>query len=937
VEPSTLVKHVERAVERVMSSGGGGGGGTPSVRLQPFSTAGSGPSAATLPPNEACLDVCSHGNVLVASTRHVVRCSSSPQLGSPLSEEDASGAPDDGDAAPFRVVGHVAVRSHNTRRLLEVRGGAGARAVVCRSADPVRLSVGTPTSLRHLPFTHPPLTHPQACAAGLRSGQAPKLEAEGLGGTYLLRGEAGERLAMFKPLDEEPFAPNNPKGFVGKQLGAPGVSRAVRVGEAAFREVAAFVLDHGRFSRVPRTALVRVHHRLATFHVNSSSGAAGLRRDTSPGAVVEPPTTSAVAVPKLGSLQAYVRHDYDASEHGTSRFPAVEVHRLGILDVRLYNTDRHTGNILVCRRSSAGGGPPAGGIAAALEGDSVELVPIDHGYCLPEALESVYFEWLHWPQASMPFSKDTLAFIARLDGDADARLLARELPSLRPGCGRLIQLTTRTLQAAAAAGLCLADIGSLLSRPVVRIGEEPSQLEKLVEASLAALAAQVASDAASTAAEALADASGAAFLPPVSVGGGEDGWGEEYPLGELSEGDEDAAGTPAAASHGSLPPTPAGGIARALASAAKSPQAAQGGSSLTALLQSAGNAEEAVEEEEEGGFAFDVDDPATGTDDLATSPSCTGSDSLASPAGTPRRTLVAGFAAPGDSGAAGRRGALVPGTPSAQPVPVPMRRTHSMPLNMPMGQSHVSSLGDDVDGTGGGSSTSSSFGMSGPDSPAHHYQQRHVAGGGGHHHHRRNHQQQQQQARRGGVSSAPKHAGGALGNPGQQFSAAAPQSAAPRRVVTTSGQLMGRSVGALHASGLLSAPHRQPTCPPSQCSGAGAPGASSVPALAASADAAAAGASPPVALPWTSFSEVPQCHWRSFLRLFEHHLAALLDAHPACRRPRGGAGAGVAEAGEQRGSQLVTRGGTRVEAFGTSCPSAWLADRQRRTGAAGGW
>ena len=59
---------------------------------------------------------------------------------------------------------------------------------------------------------------------------------------------------MFKPLDEEPFAPNNPKGFVGKQLGAPGVSRAVRVGEAAFREVAAFLLDHGRFSRVPRTA-----------------------------------------------------------------------------------------------------------------------------------------------------------------------------------------------------------------------------------------------------------------------------------------------------------------------------------------------------------------------------------------------------------------------------------------------------------------------------------------------------------------------------------------------------------------------------------------------------------------------------------------------------------------------------------------------------------
>ena len=262
-----------------------------------------------------------------------------------------------------------------------------------------------------------------------------------------------------------------------------------------------------------------------------------------------------------------------------------------------------------------------------------------------------------------------------------------------------------------------------------------------------------------------------------------------------------------------------------------------------------------------------------------------------------------------------------------------------MPLNMPMGQSHNSSLGDDVDGTGGGSSTSSSFGMSGPDSPAHHYQQqRHATGGGGHHHHHHRHrqqQQQQQQARRGGVSSAPKHGGGALGNPGQQFSAAAPQSAAPRRVVTTSGQLLGRSVGALHASGLLSAPHRQLCTPSGGATAASAPGASSVPAIAASADGAAAGASPPAGLPWTTFSEVPQCHWRAFLRLFEHQLAVLLDAHPACRRPRGGAG--VAEAGEQRGSQLVTRGGTRIEAFGTSCPSAWLAERQRRTGAAVGW
>ena len=31
---------------------------------------------------------------------------------------------------------------------------------------------------------------------------------------------------------------------------------------------------------------------------------------------------------------------------------------------------------------------------------SLGLAPIDHGFCLPEALEPPYFEWLHWPQVS---------------------------------------------------------------------------------------------------------------------------------------------------------------------------------------------------------------------------------------------------------------------------------------------------------------------------------------------------------------------------------------------------------------------------------------------------------------------------------------------------------------------------------------------------------
>jgi hypothetical protein len=48
------------------------------------------------------------------------------------------------------------------------------------------------------------------------------------------------------------------QGFVGRALGDPGLKPSVRVGEAAMREVAAFLLDHEHFASVPHTVLVKV-------------------------------------------------------------------------------------------------------------------------------------------------------------------------------------------------------------------------------------------------------------------------------------------------------------------------------------------------------------------------------------------------------------------------------------------------------------------------------------------------------------------------------------------------------------------------------------------------------------------------------------------------------------------------------------------------------
>ena len=271
----------------------------------------------------------------------------------------------------------------------------------------------------------------------------------GLGGAYYFRNSNGENAAIVKPTDEEPYAPNNPKGFVGKALGQPGLKRSVRVGETGFREVAAYLLDHDHFANVPFTALVKVTHSI--FNVNDRVNGSMHHNKKQ--------------ISKIASLQQFIPHDFDASDHGTSSFSVAAVHRIGILDVRILNTDRHAGNLLVRKLEEFG------------KFDQVELFPIDHGLCLPETLEDPYFEWIHWPQASIPFSDDELDYIYRLDPFRDSEMLRMELPMIREACLRVLVLCTIFLKEAAAFGLCLAEIGDMMSREFQGLHEEPSELE----------------------------------------------------------------------------------------------------------------------------------------------------------------------------------------------------------------------------------------------------------------------------------------------------------------------------------------------------------------------------------------------------------------------------------------------------------------------------
>ena len=57
---------------------------------------------------------------------------------------------------------------------------------------------------------------------------------EGTSGTYFLDNHLKKKVAIFKPFDEEPYAPNNPRNYVGK-LGDVGIRKGILSGESATR------------------------------------------------------------------------------------------------------------------------------------------------------------------------------------------------------------------------------------------------------------------------------------------------------------------------------------------------------------------------------------------------------------------------------------------------------------------------------------------------------------------------------------------------------------------------------------------------------------------------------------------------------------------------------------------------------------------------------
>ncbi|XP_065860199.1 phosphatidylinositol 4-kinase gamma 4-like [Euphorbia lathyris] len=284
---------------------------------------------------------------------------------------------------------------------------------------------------------------------GLEGGNNPVRSMEGTGGAYFMQDSSGQKIvSVFKPIDEEPMAVNNPRGLPLSSDGE-GLKKGTRVGGGAFREVAAYILDHPEsghrslfgdepgFAGVPPTVMVKCFHK----EFNHPDD---------------------VAV-KIGSLQMYMENNGSCEDIGPGAFPVKEVHKISVLDIRMANADRHSGNILWSK--------------CAEDGRTV-LIPIDHGYCLPDSFEDCTFDWLYWPQARQPYDSSTVEYIKSLDAEEDIALLKFHGWNIPVECARTLRISTMLLKKGVDRGFTPFAIGSIMCRETLN---DASVIEQIVE------------------------------------------------------------------------------------------------------------------------------------------------------------------------------------------------------------------------------------------------------------------------------------------------------------------------------------------------------------------------------------------------------------------------------------------------------------------------
>jgi len=290
-------------------------------------------------------------------------------------------------------------------------------------------------------------TRVHSALIALGSGKVPRLAVDGTGGTYFLpdpRGKPYPPVGCFKPKDEEPCAPNNPRGFPGKE-NSDGFRPGIYSAQGAFREVAAFILDHKGVAGVPDTALVHARHP----------------KYNNPNDKI---------IWKTGSFQEFIDAKETAGDFHPSQYATDDVHAIGIFDIRVVNMDRNDGNVLVAPAKSKRGA------------SKYQLIPIDHGLILPDRLEIIEEDivWMSWPQAKEPFSVESINYVQGLNPDKEVKDAAKYLGISRDPL-RLMKCASILMKTGVTNGLTLYDIGTIIYRQDLDL---PSIFQDIISGSL---------------------------------------------------------------------------------------------------------------------------------------------------------------------------------------------------------------------------------------------------------------------------------------------------------------------------------------------------------------------------------------------------------------------------------------------------------------------
>lgn len=235
-------------------------------------------------------------------------------------------------------------------------------------------------------------------------------------GAYLVENDTGEK-GIFKPSSGE-----------GTNEDGSPLKRGVTLGEATAKEIAAYKL--GADLSVPHTS---------HFTLDDNNE------------LVQ------------GSLQAYAVHVCAAEDLGPSVFSVDEVQKIGILDIRLLNLDRHLTNLLVAEDCN--------GVKT--------LIPIDHGYSFPSYhdLSDVYFGWSYFKQCKEAFTDKSLQLIEAIQPLEDAALLHQT--GISSNSIVASTLATLLLQYAAKANLTLSQLADFMQSDLQL--DTPSGFEVVVK------------------------------------------------------------------------------------------------------------------------------------------------------------------------------------------------------------------------------------------------------------------------------------------------------------------------------------------------------------------------------------------------------------------------------------------------------------------------